>query len=187
MVMRRDGKPIVWPEATHGDPKSAAVLAGQLEPWRTAAECIDWSIPAPSIFGRKKSLAENTLKRIARGIQRFVIESASPFIVKCNHTTTRGKYDCFRGQALDDPLQTITKTHGYAIAVPHLTKFRTGATGQEVTDPLPTVTAGTAKRRAGMVTLWVLLKQSWRRSWLAMAAASTRLNHARSINPLTPS
>ena len=146
MLMRRDGKPIVWPEATHGDPKSAAVLAGQLEPWRTAAECIDWSIPAPSIFDRKKSLAENTLKRIARGIQRFVIESASPFIVKCNHTTTRGKYDCFRGQALDDPLQTITKTHGYAIAVPHLTKFRTGATGQPVTEPVPTVTAGTSKR-----------------------------------------
>ncbi|HEJ0075618.1 TPA: DNA cytosine methyltransferase [Klebsiella oxytoca] len=149
MVMRRDGKPIVWPEATHGDPKSAAVLAGKRAPWRTAAECIDWSIPAPSIFDRKKPLAVNTLKRIARGIQRFVIDSASPFIVKCNHTTTRGKYDCFRGQALDDPLQTITKTHGYAIAVPHLTKFRTGATGQEVTDPLPTVTAGTSRRPGG--------------------------------------
>ncbi|MCX3082809.1 DNA cytosine methyltransferase [Klebsiella michiganensis] len=148
MVMRRDGKPIVWPEATHGDPKSAAVLAGKRAPWRTAAECIDWSIPAPSIFDRKKPLAVNTLKRIARGIQRFVIDSASPFIVKCNHTTTRGKYDCFRGQALDDPLQTI-KTHGYAIAVPHLTKFRTGATGQEVTDPLPTVTAGTSRRPGG--------------------------------------
>ncbi|WP_454779294.1 DNA cytosine methyltransferase [Klebsiella michiganensis] len=149
MVMRRDGKPIVWPEATHGDPKSVAVLEGKLAPWRTAAECIDWSIPAPSIFGRKKPLAVNTLKRIARGIQRFVIDSASPFIVKCNHTTTRGKYDCFRGQALADPLQTITKTHGYAIAVPHLTKFRTGATGQPVTDPVPTVTAGTSKRPGG--------------------------------------
>lgn len=149
MVMRRDGKPIVWPEATHGDPKSASVLAGKLAPWRTAAECIDWTIPAPSIFERKKPLAVNTLKRIARGIQRFVIESASPFIVKCNHTTTRGKYDCFRGQALGEPLQTITKTHGYAIAVPHLTKFRTGATGQEVTEPLPTVTAGTSKRPGG--------------------------------------
>ncbi|ELT6817992.1 TPA: DNA cytosine methyltransferase [Klebsiella pneumoniae] len=149
MVMRRDGQPIVWPEATHGDPKSPAVLAGKLAPWRTVAECIDWSIPAPSIFGRKKPLAENTLRRIARGIQRFVIESASPFIVKCNHTTTRGKYDCFRGQALDDPLQTITKTHGYAIAVPHLTKFRTGATGQPVTDPVPTVTAGTSRRPGG--------------------------------------
>lgn len=149
MVMRCDGKPIVWPEATHGDPKSPAVLAGKLAPWRTAAECIDWSIPAPSIFNRKKPLAENTLKRIARGIQRFVIDSASPFIVKCNHTTTCGKYDCFRGQALEEPLQTITKTHGYAIAVPHLTKFRTGATGQPVTDPVPTVTAGTSKRPGG--------------------------------------
>ncbi|MGZ0586933.1 DNA cytosine methyltransferase [Citrobacter freundii] len=149
MVMRRDGKPIVWPEPTHGDPKSPAVQAGRLAPWRTAAECIDWSIPAPSIFDRKKTLAENTLKRIARGIQRFVIDSASPFIVKCNHTTTKGKYDCFRGQALNEPLQTITKTHGYAIAVPHLTKFRTGATGQPVTEPLPTVTAGTSKRPGG--------------------------------------
>lgn len=149
MVMRCDGKSIVWPEATHGDPKSPAVLAGKLAPWRTAAECIDWSIPAPSIFDRKKTLAVNTLKRIARGIQRFVIDSASPFIVKCNHTTIKGKYDCFRGQALDDPLQTITKTHGYAIAVPHLTKFRTGATGQPVTEPVPTVTAGTSRRPGG--------------------------------------
>ncbi|HIH9503113.1 DNA cytosine methyltransferase [Klebsiella quasipneumoniae] len=149
MVMRCDGKPIVWPEATHGDPKSPAVQAGKLAPWRTAAECIDWSIPAPSIFGRKKPLAENTLRRIARGIQRFVIDSASPFIVKCNHTTTKGKYDCFRGQPLTDPLQTITKTHGYAVAVPHLTKFRTGATGQPVTEPVPTVTAGTSKRPGG--------------------------------------
>lgn len=149
MLMRCDGKPIVWPEATHGDPKSALVKAGKLTPWRTAAECIDWSIPAPSIFSRKKPLAENTLKRIARGIQRFVIDTASPFIVKCNHTTTRGKYDCFRGQALSEPLQTITKTHGYAIAVPHLTKFRTGAIGQPVTEPLPTVTAGTSKRPGG--------------------------------------
>ncbi|EJD6422028.1 DNA cytosine methyltransferase [Citrobacter freundii] len=149
MVMRRDGKPIVWPEPTHGDPKSPAVQAGRLAPWRTAAECIDWSIPAPSIFGRKKPLAENTLKRIARGIQRFVIDSASPFIVKCNHTTTKGKYDCFRGQALSEPLQTITKTHGYALAIPHLTKFRTGATGLPVTEPVPTVTAGTSKRPGG--------------------------------------
>jgi DNA (cytosine-5)-methyltransferase 1 len=99
MVMRCDGQPIVWPQPTHGDPKTPAVQGGKLSPWRTAAECIDWDIPALSIFDRKKPLAENTLKRIARGIQRFVIDSASPFIVKCNHTTTKGKYDCFRGQA----------------------------------------------------------------------------------------
>ncbi|HBM2806290.1 DNA cytosine methyltransferase [Enterobacter hormaechei subsp. xiangfangensis] len=149
MVMRCDGKPIVWPEPTHGDPKSPAVQAGKLAPWRTAAECIDWSIAAPSIFGRKKPLAENTLKRIARGIQRFVLDNPTPFIVKCNHTSTRSGYDCFRGQSLNEPLQTITKKHGYAIAVPHLTKFRTGATGQEVTEPVPTITAGTSKRPGG--------------------------------------
>ncbi len=149
MVMRRDGQPIAWPQATHADPKSPAVQMGRLAPWRTAAECIDWSIGAPSIFDRKKPLAENTLKRIARGIQRFVLDNPAPFIVKCNHTTTKGKYDCFRGQALEEPLQTITKTHGYAIAVPHLTKFRTGATGQPVTEPVPTVTAGTSRRPGG--------------------------------------
>ncbi|WP_409250162.1 DNA cytosine methyltransferase [Enterobacter hormaechei] len=149
MVMRCDGKPIVWPEPTHGDPKSPAVQAGKLAPWRTAAECIDWSIAAPSIFGRKKLLADNTLKRIARGIQRFVLDNPTPFIVKCNHTSTRSGYDCFRGQSLNEPLQTITKKHGYAIAVPHLTKFRTGATGQEVTEPVPTITAGTSKRPGG--------------------------------------
>ncbi|HDR2363326.1 TPA: DNA cytosine methyltransferase [Enterobacter asburiae] len=131
MVMRCDGVPVTWPVPTHGDPKTPAVQGGKLAPWRTAAECIDWSIPAQSIFDRKKPLAENTLKRIARGIQRFVIDSASPFIVKCNHTTTKGKYDCFRGQALAEPLQTITKTHGYAIAVPTVTPFLAGNGGSE--------------------------------------------------------
>ncbi len=153
MVARCDGQPVVWPEPTHGDPKSEAVKSGRLKPWRTAAECIDWSIPAPSIFGRKKPLAENTLRRIARGIQRFVIDSEQPyivpFIVKCNHTSSKSEYDCFRGQSLQEPLQTITKKHGYAVAVPHLTKFRTGATGQNVTDPAPTITAGTSTRPGG--------------------------------------
>ncbi|WP_313486873.1 DNA cytosine methyltransferase [Pseudescherichia sp.] len=129
MVMRCDGVPVAWPEPTHGDPKTPAVQSGKLKPWRTAAECIDWSIPAPSIFDRKKALAENTLRRIARGIQRFVLDSASPFIVKCNHTTTKGKYDCFRGQALAEPLQTITKTHGYAIATPVMAPLFAGTGG----------------------------------------------------------
>lgn len=131
MVMRCDGVPVTWPEPTYGDPKTPAVQGGKLAPWRTAAECIDWSIPAPSIFDRKKSLAENTLKRIARGIQRFVIESASPFIVKCNHTSTKTNYDCFRGQPLGEPLQTVTKSPGYAIAEPTLAPFLAGNGGSE--------------------------------------------------------
>lgn len=89
MVMRCDGQQIRWPEPTHGDPKSLEVQSGRRAPWRTAAECIDWSIPCPSIFGRKKPLADNTLKRIARGIQRFVLDNPTPFIVKCNHTSNR--------------------------------------------------------------------------------------------------
>lgn len=153
MVMRCDGQPVEWPVASHGDPKSLDVQSGKLAPWRTAAECIDWSIPCPSIFDRKKPLAENTLKRIARGIQRFVIDNPTPFIVKCNHTSTKTSYDCFRGQPLDEPLQTITKTHGYAVVEPkfspHITKFRTGATGQEVDEPLPTITAGSSERPGG--------------------------------------
>lgn len=149
MVMRCDGQPVTWPAPSHGDPKSLGVLNGGLKPWRTAAECIDWTLNCPSIFERKRPLAANTLKRIARGIQRFVIDNPSPFIVKCNHTSTRTKYDCFRGQSLDEPLQTITKTHGYAIAVPHITKFRSGATGQDCREPVPTITAGTSKRPGG--------------------------------------
>lgn len=125
LVARCDGQPIIWPEATHGAPDSEAVIAGQLQPYRTAAECIDWSIPCPSIFERKRPLAENTLRRIAKGIQRFVIDAAQPFIVKCNHTSNQTKYDCFRGQSLNDPLQTITQTPGYAVVEPVVAPFIT--------------------------------------------------------------
>lgn len=75
LVARCDGRPIVWPEPTHGP--------GRL-PYHTAAECIDWSIPCPSIFERSRPLAEKTLWRIAQGIRRFVLESATPFIVPMN-------------------------------------------------------------------------------------------------------
>lgn len=146
MVMRCDGLPVTWPEPTHGDPKSLDVQSGHRKPWRTAAECIDWSIPCPSIFERKKPLAENTLKRIARGLQRFVIDNPTPFIVKCNHTSSKTTYDCFRGQSLDQPLQTITKTHGYAVATPIIARIgQTGFGGDrmayEAGKPLTTITS----------------------------------------------
>lgn len=131
MVMRCDAMAIAWPEATHADPKSLAVQAGHLAPWRTAAECIDWSLDCPSIFDRKKPLADNTMRRIARGIQRFVLNNPAPFIVKCNHTSSKATYDCFRGQALTEPLQTITKTHGYAIVEPQIAPFIAGTGGSE--------------------------------------------------------
>ncbi len=120
LIARRDGLPIVWPEPTHGDPASEGVKAKRLKPWRTAAEIIDWSLPCPSIFTRKKPLAEATMRRIARGIQRYVLESANPFLVKVNHG-----YDYFRGQALNEPIQTITSKLGTALVVPTLAPFIT--------------------------------------------------------------
>lgn len=149
MIMRCDGQEIVWPKPTHGDPKSFGFKQQHVQPWKTAADCIDFSIEGNSIFGRKRPLADNTLRRIARGMERFVLNSAEPFIVKCNHTSTKSSYDCFRGQALTEPLQTITKKHGFAVVVPHLTKFRTGAVGTSLDEPVPTVTAGTAVRPGG--------------------------------------
>lgn len=99
LIARCDGKPIVWPEPTHGAPTSAAVLAKQRKPWRTAAECIDWSIQCPSIFERTKPLAEATQRRIARGLRRYVIDSADPFIVKLQQNSI--------GQPLGEPLHTV--------------------------------------------------------------------------------
>ncbi|MFM5110652.1 DNA cytosine methyltransferase [Aeromonas caviae] len=136
LIARRDGAPIVWPKPTHGDPASAEVKAGKLLPWPTAADIIDWSIPCPSIFltqeeakaqglNVKRPLAEATMRRIAKGVERFVIDAAEPFIVKCNHTSNRTVYDAFRGQGLDEPLQTITQKLGYAIVQPLLAPFIT--------------------------------------------------------------
>lgn len=146
LVARRDGRPIVWPEPTHGDPESEEVKSGKLEPWRTAAEIIDWSLPCPSIFERKKPLAENTMRRIARGLQKFVFDNPRPFVIKVNHS----KDDTFRGQEIDQPLQTITAKNGWGIVIPHITKFRGGATGHPMSDPLHTITSGAgAERPAG--------------------------------------
>lgn len=100
LIARCDGLPIAWPEPTHGDPESKAVKRGKLLPWRTAAECIDWTIPCPSIFTRKKPLAENTQKRIARGIVRYVLESHGPFLVNLTHGG--------RLEDADEPFRTIT-------------------------------------------------------------------------------
>lgn len=125
MVMRCDGQSICWPKPTHAAPDSAEVKAGKLKPWLTAADIIDWSIPCPSIFERKRPLAENTLRRIAKGLERFVINAAEPFIVKCNHTSTRTVYDCFRGQGINEPLQTITQSPGFAVVQPTLAPFIT--------------------------------------------------------------
>jgi DNA (cytosine-5)-methyltransferase 1 len=140
LIARRDGKPIVWPERTHGDPDSLEVMCGLLKPWRTAAECIDWSLPCPSIFARKKPLADNTQRRIAKGLDKFVLKNQKPYIIQVNHGGEN-----FRGQDISEPLQTVTAKHGYGIVTPHITKFQQNSIGQVMEQPLDTVMAGATR------------------------------------------
>lgn len=137
LIARSDGRPIVWAEPTHAPKDSEAVRQGLKLPYRTAAECIDWSIPAQSIFERDKPLAENTMRRIARGIQKFVIDNPEPFIVTVNHSG-----EGFRGQSTDEPLGTITAKNGYGVVTPTIMCNNTNNVGASVETPLPTVTTG---------------------------------------------
>lgn len=133
IVARCDGKPILWPSPTHGP---------GLIPYRTAAEIIDWSVPTRSIFGRKHPLKPNTMQRIAKGIKRYVFEAQQPFILKTRHHSPKsGQGSQFRGQALTDPLRTVTGTNDNALIVPHISKFFGGVVGSSITNPLSTVTA----------------------------------------------
>ncbi len=139
VIARRDGLPIVWPEPTHGP--------GTTKPYRTAAECIDWSHPCPSIFERKKPLAEATMRRIAKGVKRYVIDAADPFIVPITHTGGD------RVHSIREPLRTITTAQRgeLALAVPTLIQTGYGERpGQEprvpgLDKPLGTVVAGGVK------------------------------------------
>ncbi|WP_229710192.1 DNA cytosine methyltransferase [Novosphingobium indicum] len=140
MIARCDGKPIVWPEPTHGKPGTPEVESGKRKPWRTAAEIIDWSIPCPSIFERKKPLAEKTLRRIAHGIMKFVVNNPSPFIVPLTHHGSAG-----RSYGLDTPLPTVTGANRGEMAIVSPTivgcggrRGQSGPVGPQ--QPFPTVT-----------------------------------------------
>ncbi|KWI90147.1 DNA methyltransferase [Burkholderia ubonensis] len=152
LFARRDGLPIVWPAPTHGDPKSAAVRAGKLQPWRTAADCIDWSIPCPSIFERERPLKDATLRRIARGIMKFVVNADDPFIVPAEYlagaTLIQTGYGERAGQAprvpgLDKPLGTVVAGGAkHALVSAFLAKHYGGheSPGSSLSAPLSTIT-----------------------------------------------
>lgn len=136
MVARCDGKPIVWAKPTHAPKNSKEVKSGKLKPYRTAAECIDWSIPAQSIFERDKPLAENTLRRIAKGIKKFVIDNPEPFII--NYKFDNPPED------INKPLSTITSVNNHYVVAPTLIQYHSEQNdnevrGQELTEPLMTV------------------------------------------------
>ncbi|KAB6714296.1 DNA cytosine methyltransferase [Roseobacter sp. TSBP12] len=163
VIARRDGRDIVWPKPTHfptpellrdgfGNPDDAKY---QPKPYRTAAECIDWSLPCPSIFDTSEQikakhglranrpLADNTLARVARGMKRYVLDAQRPFIVNLTHGA--------RVEDLATPLRTITGANRgeKSVIVPSITRFNGGATGQDLRAPLATVTANSYIKRPG--------------------------------------
>ena len=136
LIARCDGRPIVWAEPTHAPKDSEAVKQGLKLPYRTAAECIDWSIPAQSIFGRDKPLAENTMRRIARGIRKFVVENPEPFIVNYKFNN--------EPKGADEPLSTVTAVNNHYLVAPTLIQYHSETNtdevrGQELSEPLMTV------------------------------------------------
>ncbi len=150
LIARCDGQPIVWPDRTHAPRDSAEVKSGKCKPWRSAAEVIDFDLPAPSIFASKKEikdqygvnamrpLKENTLRRIARGLDKFVIKSAEPFIVQQKFANTP--------QDVRNPLSTITAVGSHELVsprvIPYVMSNNTGNAPHDVSDPLPTQTTG---------------------------------------------
>lgn len=192
VIIRFDGQKIVWPEPTHGAPDDPDVIAGRKLPWRTAAECIDWSIPCPSIFdsstdiaekhGLKaiRPLADNTMARVARGMKRYVLDADRPFIVNLTHgarcediaepvkTVTganRGEKAVVlphmvsyyghsdpraeRTRELSEPISTIPCENRHAVVAPSVIRFNTGATGSDMREPAPTVTANSYIKKPG--------------------------------------
>ncbi len=188
-IARRDGRPIVWPKPSHGDPNSPAVKSGKLKPWRAAAEIIDWSLPCPSIFDTSaeikakhglravRPLAKNTMARIARGMARYVLEAERPFIVNTSGhpgysereptatvctgghharvapsivSVAHGDSGGRREYPIGNPLGTVSAGGiQHALLAPSITRFNGGATGQDVRDPLATITANSWIKKPG--------------------------------------
>lgn len=160
LIARCDGEPIVWPEPTHAAPDSLEVSAGLKKPWVPVADVLDFSLPCPSIFASSEEimeqyginavrpLAEKTMKRIARGIEKFVIQNPKPFIVQC-------KFDNEPKDSLD-PLSTVTTVNSHYLAVPSLIQYHSEQTdnvrGKSVGEPLLTVDTS---NRYGLVSTFI--------------------------------
>lgn len=155
MVARCDGAPIVWPEPTHFKKPAK----GQKR-WRSAAECIDWSIPGKSIFEREKPLADATLRRVAHGMKRYVLDSADPFIVQIANWSRDGV------TSARDPLSTVTawpRGGSHAVVAPVMVQAGHGQGthdaprwshgNKSVRDPVGTVTASGGGQAVAMGTL----------------------------------
>lgn len=161
LIARCDGLPIVWPEPTHADPESAEVRSGKKLPWRPVADVLDFDLPCPSIFDSAEEiwekyhvrtirpLAEATMRRIARGIQKFVLENPRPFIVRYK----------FENEPEDSekPLSTVTTVNSHYLAVANLIQYHGEKSekevrGQNAEEPLKTADAS---NRYGLVSAFI--------------------------------
>lgn len=152
MIARCDGKPIVFPEPTHGPSDSEAVKEGLVKPYVGAYTQLDFSLPCPSIFDTSEEikkkygiravrpLAPKTMERIARGLKKFVLDNPEPFIIQCNHGGERRPND------IRKPMPTITGKHGYGIVEPTFAPYMgtntTNHPGGNCKDPIHTITTG---------------------------------------------
>ena len=157
LIARCDGKPIIWPERTHAPKDSEEVKSGKCKPWRGAAEIIDWTIPCPSIFDTTdeikekygiravRPLAVNTRKRIARGIEKFVLQNKEPFIVPIGYGERKGQAP--RVHDIKEPVSTVVSSGKQYLCQPELSPFIVQVNhkgeqfrGQELKEPIPTIT-----------------------------------------------
>lgn len=153
LIARCDGQPIRWPERTHAPRDSEEVKSGKCKPWRSAAEIIDWTVPMYSIFATKQEikekygvnavrpLADNTLRRIIRGVDKFTIKSGKPFIVECNHGGDG------HTRSVEEPVNTVTGryTGGVCepVTIPYTFSNTGGSVGSPADEPVHTIrTAG---------------------------------------------
>lgn len=157
LIARCDGKPIIWPERTHAPKDSEEVKNRKCKPWRGAAEIIDWTIPCPSIFDTTdeikekygiraiRPLAVNTQKRIARGIEKFVLQNKEPFIVPIGYGERKGQAP--RVHDIKEPVSTVVSSGKQYLCQPELSPFIVQVNhkgeqfrGQELKEPIPTIT-----------------------------------------------
>lgn len=183
LVARCDGRPIIWPERTHAPAGSEEVKTGKCLPWRSAAEVIDWTLPMYSIFDSKQEikekygasvevkrpLADNTMRRIIRGVDKYTIKSGKPFIVQAKFQnsaqsidrplttiTSVGAHELVsanfvqyhteqtehvRANGLDCALPTVDASNRYGLTTAHLTEYYGNGNPLELSEPMHTVTA----------------------------------------------
>ena len=199
LIARCDGRPIVWPEPTHGPADSPEVAAGLRMPYIGAYTQINFTLPCPSIFDTAEEikekygikavrpLAPKTMERIARGLKKFVLENPEPFIIQCNHggerkpqdirepmPTITGKHGFgivvptliqyhsetskgeVRGQGIEEPIMTVDGSNRYGLATSFLSKFYRTGNGQDIREPLGTVTADAGGGHFGEVRAYLI-------------------------------